>query len=256
MARLSGKTVVLTGGARGQGWREAGLLAAEGARVVVTDVVEPSERLPDGAEFHRLDVASAEGWVGLADGLRRRFGVVHGLVNNAGIVGARGKQGRLRDVRLEDWNRLLEINTTGPMLGIQALAPLMTDGGSIVNISSVVAAGAHMSAGYGVSKWALRGLSRIASAELGPAGIRVNTVLPGYIETPMQGDSPQRFVDAWLSLIPLGRTGTPDDVAPLVAFLLSDDAAWISGAEIAVDGGSLGHAGLKIVADAMGTGHA
>ena len=251
MARLSGKTVVLTGGARGQGQCEVIALAAEGARVVLTDVVDPVYPLPDNTEFHRLDVTSAQDWRGFADRLRDGYGSVHGLVNNAGIVGSRGASGRLQDVGLDDWNQLLAINTTGPMLGIQAMAPLMTEGGSIVNISSVAGAGAHMAAGYGVSKWALRGLSRIASMELGSAGVRVNSILPGYIESPMQSDSPPHFVNAWLSLIPMGRAGTGGDVAPLVAFLLADESSWITGAEIAVDGGTLGHAGLKVVSDAM-----
>lgn len=251
MTRLSGKTVVVTGGARGQGQCEVIALAAEGARVVVADVVDPAYPLPDNAAFRRLDVTSEGDWLQLANEVRDTYGSLHGLVNNAGIVGSRGPSGRLQDVRLEDWNQLLAINTTGPLLGIQAMAPLMTDGGSIVNISSVAGAGAHMAAGYGVSKWALRGLSRIASMELGDAGIRVNSILPGYIESPMQADSPQHFVQAWLSLIPLGRAGTGKDVAPLVAFLLADESSWITGAEIAVDGGALGHAGLKVVSDAM-----
>ncbi len=251
MTRLAGKTVVLTGGARGLGRCVTVALAAEGALVVVTDVVEPVYDLPAGAEFHRLDVTSPQDWSELARTLRNRHGPVHGLVSNAGILRSRGPAGRLQHVSLEDWNALLAVNTTGPLLGIQTVSPLMTEGGSIVNISSVAGAGAHLAAGYGVSKWALRGLSRIASMELGGAGIRVNSILPGYVETPMQTETPKRFVDAWVSIAPLGRIGTPDDIAPLVTFLLSDESAWITGADIPVDGGALGHVGLKVIADAM-----
>ena len=251
MTKLAGKTGVGTGGVGGMGRSMTVALAAEGARVVVTDVVEPVQDLPDGAEFHRLDVTSVHDWSLLAETLRHRHGLVHGLVCNAGILLSRGEAGRMRHVTLEDWNALLTVNTTGPLLGIQAVAPLMTNGGSIVNISSVAGAGAHLAAGYGVSKWALRGLTRIASMELGSAGIRVNSVLPGYLETPMQADTPERFIDAWVSITPMGRVGTPDDVVPVVTFLLSDESAWITGADIPVDGGALGHVGLKVLADAM-----
>ncbi|MGH3358094.1 MAG: SDR family NAD(P)-dependent oxidoreductase [Nocardioidaceae bacterium] len=254
MTRLAGKTVVLTGGARGLGRCVTTTLTAQGATVVVTDVVEPVYDLPAGAEFHRLDVTSPEDWSELARTLGDRLAPVHGLVNNAGILRSRGSAGRLQHVSLEDWNALLAVNATGPLLGIQAVAPLMTEGGSIVNVSSVAGAGAHLAAGYGVSKWALRGLSRIASMELGGVGIRVNSILPGYVETPMQTDTPQHFIDAWVSIVPMGRIGTPDDVAPLVTFLLSDESAWLSGADIPIDGGTLGHMGLKVIADAMPAG--
>jgi 3alpha(or 20beta)-hydroxysteroid dehydrogenase len=248
---MDNRVVVVTGGARGQGREETEQLAAAGAKVVVADVLEPEGDLPEGALYRHLDVTSQEAWSALAEELKGEFGSVFGLVNNAGIVGARGRAGRLEEISLEDWNELLEINTTGPFLGIQTLSRLMTDGGSIVNISSIAGAGAHLAAGYGVSKWALRGLSRIASMELGPRGIRVNSILPGYIHSPMQNQTPQMFIDAHLSLIPLGRVGSATDVAPLVTFLMSDAASWISGVDIPVDGGVLGHAGLRVISEAM-----
>lgn len=251
MSKLESRVVVVTGGARGQGRDEAVHLANAGATVVVVDVLEPIEKLPPGIVFRKLDVTSREEWTALGDALKEEYGSVFGLINNAGIVGSRGAAGRLENVTLEAWNELLAINTTGCFLGIQTLSKLMTDGGSIVNISSIAGAGAHFGAAYGVSKWALRGLSRIASMELGPRGIRVNCILPGYIHTPMQNQTPQHFIDAHLSLIPLGRTGTPADVAPLVTFLMSDESSWITGVDIPVDGGALGHAGLRIISDAM-----
>ncbi|KAA0018397.1 SDR family NAD(P)-dependent oxidoreductase [Antrihabitans cavernicola] len=251
MNGIENRVVVVTGGARGQGRVEAQQLADAGAKVVVADVLEPEGALPNGALYRRLDVTSQGAWTALADELAAEFGSVFGLVNNAGIVGARGRAGRLEEITLDDWNKLLEINTTGPFLGIQTMSRLMTDGGSIVNISSIAGAGAHLAAGYGVSKWALRGLSRIASMELGPRNIRVNSILPGYIESPMQNQTPQSFIDAYLSIIPLGRVGNATDVASLVTFLMSDGASWISGVDIPVDGGLLGHAGLRVISDAM-----
>ncbi|QIX53574.1 SDR family oxidoreductase [Rhodococcus sp. DMU1] len=251
MNGLDNRVVVVTGGARGQGREETEQLAAAGATVIVADVLEPEGDLPADSIYRRLDVTSPSNWADLAEELRNRYGSVFGLVNNAGIVGSRGRAGRLEDISLDDWNTLLEVNTTGPLLGIQSMSRLMTDGGSIVNISSIAGAGAHLAAGYGVSKWALRGLSRIASMELGPRGIRVNSILPGYIHTPMQNQTPQHFIDAHLSLIPLGRVGSPADVAPVVTFLMSDAAAWITGVDLPVDGGALGHAGLRIISEAM-----
>lgn len=123
------------------------------------------------------------------------------------------------------------------MLGIQALAPLMGPGGSIVNVGSVAGLTAHYTTAYTASKWGLRGLTRVAAMELGPTGIRVNAVHPGYIETPMTASAPPRFKEANEALTPLGRAGLPADVASLMVFLMSEDSSYLSGAEIAIDGG-------------------
>lgn len=227
------------------------MLSEAGATILALDVVEPLEDLPEGVEFHRHDVTRPEDWDDLAELVSRRFGTMFGLVNNAGIVGQRGTAGRLANVDLDDWNTLLAVNTTGPMLGIQRLAPLMSNGGSIVNISSIAGAGAHFAAAYGVSKWALRGLARIAAMELGPQGIRVNTILPGYIESPMQHDTLPVFLNAHKALISLPRTGTPQDIAPVVRFLMSDASEWVTGVDIPVDGGAMGHGGLQILSEGM-----
>jgi 3alpha(or 20beta)-hydroxysteroid dehydrogenase len=248
--RVDGKVVIVTGAAGGQGAAEVAWLVREGAHVVATDVVDEPPRHPDGpgsAVYRRLDVSSPDGWADVVAATAGEHGVVHGLVNNAGVA----HRARLDDVTLEDWNRVLAINVTGALLGIQSVIPVMPRGGSIVNVGSVAALTAHYTVAYTASKWALRGLSRVASMELGPRGIRVNAIHPGYIETPMTASAPPAFLEASLAVAPLGRAGTPEDVAPLVGYLLSDESAYVSGAEIAVDGGQSGHAGAKALSDAL-----
>ena len=254
MGRMAGRVVVVTGAARGQGAAAAALLAAEGACVIAADVLDDLGQelvggLPAAAApwYCHLDVASAADWDEAARLLRGRYGVVHGLVNNAGIAA----RDRLPHVRLDAWQRALDVNVTGALLGIQALAPLMTEGGSIVNVCSVAALGGHVAAAYTASKWALRGLTRTASLDLADRGIRANAIMPGLIDTPMMDSAAPAFRAAALAEIPAGRIGTPGDVAPLVAFLLSDESRYISGAEITVDGGMTAHVSHKRIADAI-----
>jgi 3alpha(or 20beta)-hydroxysteroid dehydrogenase len=250
--RVSGKVVVITGAARGQGAADARALAAEGAAVVATDVVAPADvaagELDGGSILYRqLDVADQYGWAVLAAELRERYGQVHGLVNNAGLT----HRARLLDVELPDWERMFRVNTTGPLLGIQALVPLMPPGSSIVTIGSAAAVTPHYTVAYTASKWAVRGLAKVASLELGPLGIRSNLIHPGYIETPMVANAPAAFRQAQLDANPLGIVGTPEDVAQLVVFLISDESRYISGAEIVVDGGFTNQAGVKHLSDAV-----
>jgi 3alpha(or 20beta)-hydroxysteroid dehydrogenase len=252
--RVAGKVVILTGAAGGQGAAEAAALAREGATVVATDLADRADELAapvDGASgtitYRRLDVARKNDWTELAAWVNAEHGRVDALVNNAAVT----HRARLPEVELADWERVLAINVTGPLLGIQALLPLMREGASIVNVGSLAALTGHYTVAYTVSKWALRGLTRVASLELGPRGIRVNAIHPGYIETPMTASAPPAFLAASLEITPLGRAGKPDDVAPLVVFLVSDESAYISGAEIPVDGGVAAHGGAKALSDAL-----
>jgi NAD(P)-dependent dehydrogenase (short-subunit alcohol dehydrogenase family) len=241
--RVDGKVVVVTGAGQGQGAAEARLLAAEGATVIALDLGEaPTEDLP-GVEYHRLDVTDAAGWAALAGELDR----VDGLVASAGVTW----RARLADLDPVDLARVHEVNVTGTLLGIQALTPPMGDGGSVVVVGSVAGLTGHFPVAYTASKWALRGLAKAACLELGPRGIRVNTVHPGYIETPMTASAAPAFRGANIAETPLGRTGTVDEVAPLVLFLVSDESSFISGAEIPVDGGMTAHGGVKSISDAV-----
>lgn len=234
MGRLTGKVVVVTGAARGQGAAEVAALTAEGAEVIATDV------LP-GARY--LDVRDPAAWAELAADLDR----VDALVNNAGVA----SRGRLPHIDRQIWDDTFAINVTGPMLGIQALVPLMPPGSSIVNVCSVAAISGHVAAAYTASKWALRGLTRSASLELGPRGIRVNAVMPGLIETPLMESASPAFRAAALAEIPLGRTGTVADIAPAIVYLVSDDSSYMTGAELVIDGGLTGHVSHKGIADAI-----
>lgn len=244
---LVDRVVVVTGAAGGQGAAEAVLLAREGARVIATDLaVEAPALAGSGVTYRSMDVADEGAWGALAAELAGGP-PVRGLVNNAGIT----HRARLGAVARIDWDRVLAVNVTGAMLGIQALAPLMERGSSIVNVGSIAAVSGHYPVAYTTSKWALRGLTHAAATELGPRGIRVNIVHPGFIETPMTRNAPDAMRAAQLDLTPLERTGEAEEVAEMVAFLLSDAAAYVTGAEIPVDGGFASSAGAKVLSDRL-----
>ncbi|MGY0536621.1 SDR family oxidoreductase [Nocardioides sp. YJ-D4] len=237
MSSLAGRTVVVTGAASGIGAAVAAAVTAEGGTAVGVD----REAAPG---VRSLDVRDEDAWADLAGELA---GQVHGLVSCAGVT----RRARVGAASVADMRDAHDVNVLGPLLGIQALAPLMPAGGSIVTIGSLAALQGHYPVAYTTSKWAVRGLTHTAALELGERGIRVNAVHPGFIETAMTASAPVAFRDASVAAAPLGRVGTPEEVASVVVFLLGDGAAYVTGAEIPVDGGVASHAGAKAVSDAL-----
>jgi NAD(P)-dependent dehydrogenase (short-subunit alcohol dehydrogenase family) len=238
--------VVVTGAGQGIGAGVARLLATSGTHVVGLDVTErPADELPD-VDYRQLNVTDATAWAALGAELRASVGEVHGLVASAGIT----RRARLLDATGDDLHAAYDVNVGGVLLALQSVAPLMPAGGSVVVIGSVAALTAHFPVAYTASKWAVRGLVKAACLELGPRGIRVNAVHPGYVETPMTASAAPEFRAANVAETPLGRTGSVEDVAPVVEFLLSDAASFITGAEIPVDGGLTSHGGVKSISDA------
>jgi NAD(P)-dependent dehydrogenase (short-subunit alcohol dehydrogenase family) len=240
----AGKAAVITGGARGQGAALAQQLLRAGAVVHVVDTLARTDgawqALRDAAQGRLVewphDVADPRGWEQIAGALVEAGHGVQGLVNNAGITGPRNT---VTHTVLADWERVLAVNLTGAMLGIRALAPLMKRGASIVNVSSTVGLTGYTSAAYSTSKWALRGLTRSAALELAPRGVRVNCVCPGVVDTEMIRTS-AALVDALQGVIPMAQMARPTQIADVVLFLLGAQASYITGADIAVDGGVSG----------------
>ena len=241
--RLAGKVANVTGAARGQGEAEARRFVAEGARVLLTDVLDEegsavAAELGDGAVYRHLDVTVEDEWVAAVADAEERLGPVTVLVNNAGILDF----GPVAKQDVERFRRVIDVNLTGTMLGIKSVIPSMkaAGGGSIVNISSNSGIwGIPQAAAYCSSKWAVRGLSKAAALELGRYSIRVNSVHPGGVDTPMvSGPGHDPNETAWAKKLPLGRFGRPDEIAAVVTFLASDEAAYVTGAEWSVDGGA------------------
>jgi 3alpha(or 20beta)-hydroxysteroid dehydrogenase len=248
MGRLAGKIALISGASRGQGAAEARLFAAEGAAVVLTDVLDQegdalaTALRNEGANavFRHLDVTSAQEWQGTIDYIRSLHGKLDILVNNAGIAQRSG----LLDASLGEWETVLRVNLTGPFIGIQTAVPLMGRGGSIINVSSIAGATGYRPAAYAASKWGLRGLTHSAALELVDRGIRVNAILPGLIDTPLL-DNRTVLIEALTKLTPMQRAGTSEEVAKLVLFLASDDSSFITGSEVVIDGGFVSCAATK-----------
>jgi NAD(P)-dependent dehydrogenase (short-subunit alcohol dehydrogenase family) len=234
--RLSGRVALITGGLGGLGAATARLFAGEGAIVIVTDLSADPTEPPPGATYRSLDVTDENAWQALAVDVRAEHGRVDVLVHCAGIAVSR----LLLETSVEEFRRVQETNTTGTFLAIRTIAPLMRAGGSIVTLSSVNGMlGTTGLAAYGASKFAVRGLTRVAALELAEAGIRVNTICPGSIDTQITDSADFANTDwaAYTATIPLGRRGSPADVAELALYLASDSSAYVTGTEMVVDGG-------------------
>lgn len=240
--RLEGKTALITGAARGQGAAEARLFAKEGARLVLGDILEDEGRalaqeLGDAAIFIRHDVTDEQSWSLAVNTAVDSFGGLDVLVNNAGIYAVRS----IVDESAEGFERHFRVNQLGVFLGMRAAIQTLSESGSasIVNTSS----GAGMRGGpniisYAATKWAVRGMTKCAAIELAPLGIRVNSIHPGLIDTPMIADNPPEMLDFYANMTPLKRLGMASEIAEAAAFLASDAASFITGAELAVDGGA------------------
>lgn len=244
MGKLDGKIAIITGAASGMGIRHAEKFVEEGAKVVLADIaVEAGEKLAAelgaNARFFMLNVASAEGWDEIVKFTEKEFGPINVLVNNAGI----GIFKLMDDLTIEDFQKTMDVNTLSIFLSLKAVVPSMkkAGGGSIVNISSVDGLrGAATALAYCASKFAVNGITRCAAVELGTSNIRVNTVHPGVIKTPMaeQGEIAE-IIAALEQGVPMKRAGTLDEASNLVIFLASDDSTYCTGAEFVIDGGMI-----------------
>jgi 3alpha(or 20beta)-hydroxysteroid dehydrogenase len=252
MRGLAGRIVLVSGAARGMGEATARRLVEEGAQVLLGDILDAegeavAKELGDPARFVPLDVTDPAAWRAAVEVAQQELGGLDVLVNNAGVLSF----GAVADMPLEEYRRIVEVNQVGVFLGMQAAVPALeaSGGGAIVNISSVegLGGGAALTA-YTASKFAVRGMTKAAAIELGPKGIRVNSVHPGAIRTDMVLAQTGGSEDAerWMARkVALKRMGRPDEVAALIAFLASDDSSYCTGAEFVVDGGATASSGFS-----------
>lgn len=253
MGRLAGKIALITGAARGQGAAAARRFVAEGARVVIADVIEDegkqlADELGDAAVFQRLDVTDEAAWAVAVERAQDEFGGLNVLVNNAGVL----HFSRIEETTLDDYQRVIGVNQIGTFLGMRSVVePMRVAGsGSIVNLSSVEGmAGMPFLVAYTASKFAIRGMTKVAALELGKDGIRVNSVHPGMIDTKMVSDAAGgvEIDTSWVAKkVALGRVGQPSEIAELVLFLASDESSYCTGAEFIADGGATATHALKV----------
>lgn len=242
MGRVDGKVALISGGARNIGGASARMLVAEGAKVVIGDLLDDEGKAladelcgesGDVARYVHLDVTSDEDWRAAVEHTVAEFGRLDVLFNNAGIFNG----GQLQRYKRAQWQEMLDVNLTGAFLGMRASvdAMLASGGGSIINTSSIEGLrGTPWAHGYVASKWGLRGLTKSAAMELAPQGIRVNSLHPGRISTPATDAMPGDLIP-----IPLGRPGRVEEVASYVVFLASDESSFTTGAEFVMDGGTV-----------------
>jgi len=245
MGCLDGKVAIITGAARGQGAAAARVFVDEGARVVIADVLDDAgkqlaDELGENAYYRHLDVSSEDEWASVVDEAVQTFGAVNILVNNAGVL----HFSSVEDTTLADYERVVRINQFGCFLGMRAVVkPMRTaGGGSIVNLSSVEGlAGMPFTVAYAASKFAIRGMTKVAALELGRDNIRVNSVHPGMIDTKMVRDAIGGIeidVTPVTNKLAIKRVGRAEEIAQLVLFLASDRSSYSTGAEFVADGGS------------------
>jgi len=242
VGKLKDRVAIVTGGARGQGAQHARRFLDEGAKVVITDILEEegqalAAELGDNCKFIKHDVTQADEWEKVVTETEDTFGAVNILVNNAGIVIMK----EIEEQTEEEYRRVIDINQVSVYLGMKAVLPSMkkTNNGSIINISSINGLrGAAGTSAYDSSKFAVRGMTKSAAMEFAKYNIRVNSVHPGAIETPMIATAEnQEQIQALIDTVPLKRVGQPDDVSKLVVFLASDDSDYCTGSEFTIDGG-------------------
>ncbi|GHF05807.1 3-alpha-hydroxysteroid dehydrogenase [Amycolatopsis deserti] len=251
MGRLDGKAALITGAARGQGAAAARRFTQEGAKVMVADVADDDGKAlaeEIGAVYQHLDVSREDDWAAAVQRAEDEFGGLTVLVNNAGIL----HFSELAHTSLADYERVIGINQIGAFLGMRSVVEPMTraGGGSIINVSSVEGlAGMPFLVAYTASKFAIRGMTKVAALELGSKGIRVNSVHPGMIDTKMVSDAAggAEIDTSWVGKkVALGRVGKPEEIAHLAVFLASDESSYCTGAEFVADGGATATHALKI----------